>query len=389
MKFDFGIRSTVILLFLGIFVFSLLVLNGFFLKQQAQINKAFSQINIDSALAELSYQTEQDSLKAGELIREFRQSVLAAEMIRTETQIYSNLFLIIILISAIVLFCLIFYKITKPIKELQLATANIREGDYNVHLSEKGLKELRDLKKSFNDMSSELEHTQNKLLMAEKEMIWKELSRILAHEIKNPLTPIQLSVQRLEEKFYLDEEKFKIIFPEAVKVINQEVDNLRDLVHSFSNYAKIAKPEFSVFETSQALNQIIKPYLHDYNIKLEISDSFSIKFDQTHFYQIITNILQNAIDACEKSQPIEVSVEKSRSFVVIRITDHGSGISKEDLTRIFEPYFTKKKKGTGLGLALVKKLIDINNAVIRAKSIPGQGTVFEIIIEDNNECINN
>ncbi len=229
-------------------------------------------------------------------------------------------------------------------------------------------------------MSRELDSVQKKLLRAEKEMIWKELSRILAHEIKNPLTPIQLSIQRLEEKYELDPVKFNEIFPESVRIINQEINNLQKLARSFSSFAKNINPEFTRFDAVQIIKDILISYTHKYNISFECDKEITIEFDQTHFYQIITNILQNAIDASEEAGKMKLAINKENTGLLVSISDEGQGIPPENLQRIFEPYFTKKKKGTGLGLALVKKLVDVNNARIEVESKLNEGTTFNIYI---------
>ena len=264
---------------------------------------------------------------------------------------------------------------------MQSATAKIREGDFSVQLPETGIKEIKELKQSFNNMSRELIDIQKKLVQAEKQMLWKELSRILAHEIKNPITPIKLSIQRLEEKYEENPEKFKAIFPEAVKIINQEIGNLHNLARSFSNFAKSIEPEFSQFNPTDLIKEIINSYQHKYNIKLEMENDIVVSFDRTHFYQIITNLVQNAIDASQETEEILIRVFFGDEAVIIQIIDNGSGISTENISRIFEPYYTNKKKGTGLGLALVKKLVDLNDAEIQVKSKIGQGSTFEIILK--------
>jgi two-component system nitrogen regulation sensor histidine kinase NtrY len=260
-------------------------------------------------------------------------------------------------------------------------------GDFNVYLPPKGMSETRALTHSFNDMSKELENIQQKLLIAQKEMIWKDLARILTHEIKNPLTPIQLSLQRLEEKFETDPEKFKQIFRESLDIIYQEIGNLQNLVSSFSSFAKDTKANPSIFDPSKQITEILKPYQNDYNIVMNLIDDKRISFDQTHFYQIITNIFQNAIESSSDHGKVIVSLKQSHSFLVISIKDEGKGIDPNDLPRIFEPYFTRKSKGTGLGLALVKKLCESNHASVRVKSVLGKGTEFEIIVEEKVENI--
>ncbi len=383
MKVNLSLRSIVIILFLVLYLSSLLIFNAFFTNQQREIDKAYKNFHIDESLAELSFKTSQDSLRAKQMAVNIRESLMAIEMIRAETQIYSIFFLILLMIISIAIFVVIFYKITKPLKELQTATAKIRDGDFSVSLPVSGIKEMRLLQQYFNNMSQELDNTQRKLLLAEKEMIWKELSRLLAHEIKNPLTPIRLSVQRLEEKFVSDPEKFNKIFPEAINIINQEMNNLRELVQSFSNFAKISRPDMNTLDPAPEIKKIVSPYFHDYNIKTDLHEETLIKFDQTHFYQIITNILQNAVDESNPQDEIVIKLSKINDHVVIEIRDQGEGIQSEDLPRIFDPYFTRKKRGTGLGLAVVKKLCEANSSEIQVYSKVNVGTTFALKIKEH------
>ena len=381
MKVRFGFRISVIVLFLALYLTSLIVLNNFFIHKLEQINQTFKSMKFQKALSELSYETETDRKNAGKLINRFNETSMSLGVIKRETKIYSALFLTFLMFVSIIIFIIIFNVISHPLKELQTATAKIRKGDFSVNLKETGFKEIRELKHSFNSMSRELDNVQKKLLKAEKEMIWKEFSRILAHEIKNPLTPIQLSIQRLEDKFITDKERFQEIFPEAVKIMNQEINNLHNLAKSFSNFSKSTTPEYSEFNPKDVIEDIIRPYIHKYEIRLEGFQNRLIKFDQIHFYQIITNLLQNAIDVSFTDEPININIIKNDN-IIIQIIDNGKGISEDDLPRIFEPYFSKKKKGLGLGLALVKKLVEINKSKIRVESKLEKGTKFEIIIEE-------
>ena len=379
MKINPGIRSSVILLFLLLYLTSLFIINNFFVKKYHQSNELFQEMKFDISMSELTFNSKQDSIKARELLNNFRQNLAAAEMMKHEAQIYSMAYLLLLMIFSIAIFIAFLYRITKPLNELQKATKKIRDGDFSVYLPETGFKEIRELKHSFNSMSRELDSIQKKLLQAEKDTMWKELSRILAHEIKNPLTPIQLSIQRLEEKFESDVEKFYEIFPESVSIINQEINNLKLLVSSFSNFAKNINPEFSEFNPKTMIDEILNSYQYNFEIKAT-GDNCIISFDRTHFYQIITNLVQNAIDAYENEGRILIEIKKRDQFIVISITDFGVGINEMDINKIFEPYFTKKKKGTGLGLALVKKLVDVNESKINVTSKEDEGSCFEIVI---------
>nr|MBP7563981.1 HAMP domain-containing protein [Candidatus Cloacimonadota bacterium] len=328
-----------------------------------------------------------DSLIVNDISNRLSQSMAGLKMTQNETKIYSSVILLFMMLISILTFIFIFYILTRPIKELQVATEKIKKGDFNVFLPPKGMSEIKSLIHSFNDMSRELESIQQKLLIAQKEMIWKDLARILTHEIKNPLTPIQLSLQRLEEKYDSDPEKFKLIFRESLDIIYQEIGNLQNLVQSFSSFAKDTPANPSVFDPEKAICEILKPYQNDYHIELDILKDKRIKFDPTHFYQIITNIFQNAIESSADNGKVWITLKQSHSFLVLTIRDEGKGIAQEDLSRIFEPYFTKKSKGTGLGLALVKRLCEANHTGIRVKSVIGKGTEFEIILEETLENI--
>ncbi|HPR16816.1 MAG TPA: ATP-binding protein [Candidatus Cloacimonadota bacterium] len=376
-----GLRAVVIILFLILYLSSLIFINAYFIHKHKESSAAFQFLQFDESMSGLAFQSHADSLQARELLKKFNSSRAASEMIRHEAQIYSTAFLFILMIISVTTFIIVFYIITKPLKELQSATAKIRNGDFSVKLTETGFKEIKETKISFNRMSGELANIQKKLIRAEKDQIWKELSRILAHEIKNPLTPIQLSIQRLEEKFEENPDKFRQIFPESIQIINQEIANLQKLAYSFSSFAKNIEPDFSDFSVQQALREILCPYQHKYDIKLLCERDESIHFDRTHFYQIITNIIQNAIDAMEEKPEITISIQRKEDKLFICIADNGKGIARENLEKIFDPYFTQKKKGTGLGLALVKKLIDLNEADIFVESELQVGTKFTILLD--------
>jgi nitrogen fixation/metabolism regulation signal transduction histidine kinase len=374
-------RSSTIVLFLVLIISSLLLFNSFFNSQLQRINTSFKNIEIDRAISNLSFKTEADQKQAAKLLYDFRESLATTEMIQKEAKVYSGFYLLLILLVSSLLFILSFYKITKPLKELQIATRQIKEGNFQIQLPETGFTEIRELKHSFNSMSQELQATQSKLIEAEKDMIWKEFSRMLAHEIKNPLTPIQLSVQRLEDKYLTDRKKFEQIFPDAIKIVNQEVNNLYNLAKSISNFAKNISPEYKVFKPYEVIKDIISPYSHKYNIILEGCRNCQVRFDQMHFYQIVTNILQNAIDASSPADDINLNLVKDNNKLVLQIIDSGKGIAPAELKKIFEPYYSKKKKGIGLGLAFVKKLVEVNNANLKVESQLGIGTKFEVIME--------
>ena len=324
-------------------------------------------MELSGHLREIRQYSHEDSLKAQALMHNFNEAKAVVNIALSDSRMMSSVVLLIIIVASTVIFLIVLSRISKPLRELKNATDQIRQGNFSVHMPETGIPEMRELKGSFNVMSRELEAVQNRLLVAEKEMIWKDLSRILAHEIKNPLTPIQLAIQRLEERLETDPERVKDILRESISIITQEIENLRLLAQDFSNYAKVNQPALEPLNPASSIREIVKSYVQDFEIILELDEDLQINFDKTHFYQIITNILQNAIDACEEPKPINIRLYRERSFAVLSIKDEGKGIESADLQRIFEPYFSRKTRAlawSGAG----KKLCDANSTIIRVKS---------------------
>lgn len=379
-----GIRTCILVLYLIVSIGGLIVLNRVFQTNQQQIQNAMGSMELSEDLRQIRFYSYDDSLQAAKIMQSFAQAKGIVKLSLSESRFYAALTLLIIIVVSSVIFVVVLSRLSKPLRELKNATDQIRAGNFSVHLPETGIHEMKLLKNSFNVMSRELENVQKRLLVADKEMIWKDLSRILAHEIKNPLTPIQLAVQRLEERIDTDPDGVPRILNESLDIIKQEIENLRLLAMDFSSFAKVSKAQRESFDPAISISDICKSYAADYNLTLDLQPNLVISFDKTHFYQIITNILQNAMDASDADKAIELSLKRDKSYVVLSIKDSGTGIEPEDLSRIFEPYFTRKSKGTGLGLALVKRLCEANGAIVRAKSKIGEGSEFTLIIEEGN-----
>jgi len=376
-----GIRTWLLAVYLIFSIGGLMVLNRVFQTNQQQLQDAMERLELTEDLRRIKLHSSEDSLKVEDIMTNYSAAKGVVKLSLSESRFYAALTLLIIIVISSTVFFIVLSRISKPLRELQNATNQIRQGNFSVHLPETGIHEMKLLKNSFNVMSRELEAVQKRLLVAEKEMIWKDLSRILAHEIKNPLTPIQLVVQRLEERIETDPASVQNILNESLDIIKQEIENLRLLAQDFSSFAKVSKAQRENFDPESGIRDICRSYAADYQLVLDLQPALYILFDKTHFYQVITNILQNAIDASAPEQPIEIKLSLEKNYVIIGIKDHGSGIDSDDLSRVFEPYFSRKSKGTGLGLALVKKLCEANSAIVRVKSKAGEGSEFTLFIE--------
>lgn len=376
-----GIRTWLLAVYLIFSIGGLMVLNRVFQTNQQQLQEAMEHLELSEDMRQIRLHSSADSLKVEEIMTNYSAAKGVVKLSLSESRFYAALTLLIIIVISSTVFYIVLSRISKPLRELQNATNQIRQGNFSVHLPETGIHEMKMLKNSFNVMSRELEAVQKRLLVAEKEMIWKDLSRILAHEIKNPLTPIQLAVQRLEERIVTDPASVQNILNESLDIIKQEIENLRLLAQDFSSFAKISKAQRENFDPESSIRDICRSYAADFKLDLDLQPNLYILFDKTHFYQVITNILQNAIDASSPDQVIEIKLSLEKNYVILGIKDYGSGIESDDLSRVFEPYFSRKSKGTGLGLALVKKLCEANAAIVRVKSKPGEGSEFTLFIE--------
>ena len=321
-----------------------------------------------------------------ELLVTQQQSKLAREYFKDELALSSIFIFVFLTLSVLLLFLLSFNLITNPLKKLQSATEKLGKGDMDIHIKESPFSPLNHLIKSFNSMTSELKASREKLIEAEKESAWRGMARIMAHEIKNPLTPIKLSLERMETKFYSASTQFDQVFKKTTAVIHEEINNLHSLAKEFSEFARLPQANIEKIDLNYHLKEIMIPYTDSHNISLVLTEKNpNIMADKNQFKQVIVNIIQNAIHASKSEDEIEVITEyEDIETVVIRIKDHGSGISEEKLNHIFEPYFTDKEKGTGLGLAIVKRIVEQHDGKIEVESQIDQGTTFSLYFKREN-----
>ncbi|MEC4888492.1 MAG: ATP-binding protein [Nitrospira sp.] len=220
------------------------------------------------------------------------------------------------------------------------------------------------------------------LIKAQKVAAWQEVARRVAHEIKNPLTPIQLSAQRLRKKFFEKSPDFERIFDEATNVIVNEVGSLKHMVDEFSKFARLPAPQMA----RQSLNEVVQDVLPLYrsaqkDIEFIVSldeDLPVLNFDREQLRRVLVNLIENGIQAMNQAGRLWVTTkyDTKRKRAVVTIADEGVGIAPEDQDKLFVPYFTRKKTGTGLGLAIVRRIITDHDGQIQAGNNQPKGAVF-------------
>jgi len=277
-------------------------------------------------------------------------------------------------------------RVTHPIIELTEATRRVAEGDFSIQILARRNDELGLLIRSFNVMVQNLEKSRAALVRNEKISIWQNMAQQLAHEIKNPLTPIKLSAERVLRRWQNEPDKIGEIIESSMLAIIQETEGLSNLLNEFRTLSKPMEPSQSWTDLAQTIKEVISPYAGSYqeiifNID-NVQNDISVKIEKQRLTQILTNIIINAIDAMNGSGTIEIRTDlvKKREVMYCRLSvkDSGGGISTSDSEFVFTPYFTTKSSGTGLGLPIVERIVNDHGGMIWFNSAEGVGTTFFI-----------
>lgn len=243
--------------------------------------------------------------------------------------------------------------------------------------------EIGDIIRAYNQMLRKLAESEEKLARTERETAWKEMASQVAHEIKNPLTPMRLSVQHLVRTWNGDKpenEKLNKMFEKVTKTILVQIESLVNIANSFSQFAKMPEPQRSTFSLPAVVQEVAELYSHSETVqlKLDIPDAeFLIHSDRDQLSRVFNNLVKNANQAIDHDQGVvEVRLEIEGDTAKVIVTDNGKGIPEEIASRIFEPKFSTKSSGMGLGLAIVKKIIEGAGGRIYFESEVGEGTRF-------------
>ena len=283
-------------------------------------------------------------------------------------------------------------RLTLPIINLIGASEQISSGDLNakVPLIETD-KEFRKLNENFNSMIDKLKKQQDKLLVSERHAAWETVARKLAHEIKNPLTPIQLSIDRIREKYLSKVENDDNSFSNYLDTITKQIKDIEHLLNEFSDFARMPKPILKKIDLNKLISRSIKLYeLSEKDINFTLSEgkfSYKIKGDEEQLNRVFINLIKNSIESINEKKSknvgikgkINVDINEDTDYIYVTIVDNGIGFDQVNKTKMLTPYFTTKKKGTGLGLAIVTKIISDHNSTILFDTIKG-GAKVEIII---------
>lgn len=242
--------------------------------------------------------------------------------------------------------------------------------------------EIFTLVNAYNNMVNELEESAVKLAKGEREQAWREMAKQVAHEIKNPLTPMRLTVQSFQRKFNANDPKIYDKINEYSKTLIQQIDTMSSIASAFSDFAKMPTQKCEELNVIEVVKHAIDIFSEDYISYFPKQEIIIAELDKTQLIRVMTNLVNNATHALDEieDKKIEVSVEEDNGNVIIIVADNGKGISNEDKERVFEPKFTTKSSGMGLGLPMVKNIVEAYNGTITFTTQLNKGTIFKIVL---------
>ena len=293
------------------------------------------------------------------------------------TQVYSFM----LLVAFGVAYFLSSY-ITKSLKTIsdKLSETSLNQKNEKIVL-EASSKEINLLINAYNAMVDELEESALKLAQSEREEAWQEMAKQVAHEIKNPLTPMRLTVQSFQRKFDANDPNLKQKINDYSETLIQQIDTMSSVASAFSNFASMPAQQNETVNVVDVIELTMEIFNEEYvHFKAEEAVIIS-KIDRTQLIRIITNLVKNAIQAFSEDQQnkaVCVNVKKMSNTIIVTVADNGMGIAKEDFNRIFEPKFTTKSSGMGLGLGIIKNIIENYKGTITLESQLGKGTTFTV-----------
>jgi two-component system nitrogen regulation sensor histidine kinase NtrY len=284
-------------------------------------------------------------------------------------------------------------RVTRPVEELAHAAREIAGGNWNAQVKSTSHDEIGQLADSFNHMTRDLLDQRDRLVQAERVAAWRELARRLAHELKNPLFPLQLTVENLLRAREQGQQQFDETFQESASTLLAEISHLKSIVSRFSEFSRMPQPQFQAVELNQLAEVVVKLHKAQLNAagrppiesKLELSAAEPIAADPELLHRALSNLVLNAIEAMPEGGTLTLRTRSDLDSAAIEVSDTGKGLSQEDCARLFTPYYTSKAGGTGLGLAIVQSIVSDHGGRISVSSEPGCATTFIIELPTNRD----
>jgi len=278
-------------------------------------------------------------------------------------------------------------RISRPIARLSEGAREVAAGDWNTRVDIRTHDEIGQLATNFNDMTRQLASQRDRLLQSERVAAWRELARRLAHELKNPLFPLQLTIENLQRARQQTPEQFDEVFAESTATLRTELENLKTVIARFSDFAKMPTPQLQSVNLNESVRSAVRLYDAQFSAngrppivpELYLDENVPlIQADPDLLHRAFSNLVLNSLDAMPGGGTLTIRTGQKDGSVRVEISDTGAGLAPEECERLFTPYYTTKRHGTGLGLAVVQSIVSDHQGKISVDSTPGSGATFRI-----------
>jgi two-component system, NtrC family, nitrogen regulation sensor histidine kinase NtrY len=309
----------------------------------------------------------------------YRQTEIVEEIARRDAFLFG--IYAVVMLGIVCAGLIVANRVSRPIENLTEATKKVAGGELDIRLESRGGSEISNLMQSFNIMTKRLKESREELARVERELAWREMARQVAHEIKNPLTPMKLSIQHLRQERKDRAGDFNEAFEKVTQMLLEQIEALDRIASEFSRFARMPLPRFEPVDVHDLLRRTISvfPQKEGVDFQSEFADTIPVVYaDPDELQRAFINIIRNSIQAMPEGGTLDISTRITDGRVRIRFHDTGSGIRPEVRKRLFEPNFSTKTEGMGLGLAIVKKAIEEMDGTIAITSEMNSGTSVDI-----------
>jgi signal transduction histidine kinase len=309
-------------------------------------------------------------------------STASADRAIASVRLWSALLALLGLAIAIPLAIVWSAQISRPVERLAAFSEKVARGNWEEPLKLHSVRELETLVRALDRMRLDLKAYREKLVTSERQAAWSQMARKVAHEVKNPLTPIAISIEDLKRSYDQKRPDFPEILNQAVRTIGEEVDTLRRLLQEFSDFARIPAPRIAPCRVSQLLGDIEALYGREVSagrlVVTRPGPEITVPADAGQIRQMLINLIKNGLEALNGDGRVTVSAQAREGALEIAVADSGTGLSEEQRANLFVPGFTTKAHGSGLGLTIVERIVSDHAGKIAVDAGPGRGTTFRI-----------
>jgi signal transduction histidine kinase len=293
----------------------------------------------------------------------------------------------VVIVLGLILGWWISARVTRPIEKLAEGAHEVAAGNWEARINVRSHDEIGQLASAFNEMTGKISEQRARLVQTDRVAAWRELARRLAHELKNPLFPLQLTVENLQRAREQTSEQFDEVFFESTATLRAELENLKTIVTRFSDFAKMPAPEFERVDLNESVRSVVKLFEPQFSAvgrppitpELYLDEHLpSLRADPALLRRALENLVLNSLDAMPSGGTLTVRTAQQNGTVRLEVSDTGAGLTPEECQRLFTPYYTSKRHGTGLGLAVVQSVVSDHGGKIAVESTPGAGATFRI-----------